>query len=112
MVAAERQLRKRFRPLAVAGRTSAPGPDRVETQLEYGSDGSLLNVRGARDEAGLPILADKSANRPSSGPHCFHQNRWTQYFHHSLEVVGKNMEAHLRTDLLQRCHKEMYAAHP
>lgn len=49
---------------------------------------------------------------PSSGPHRLHQGPGSENLHHVFEVIGQDVETHLGADLLQRCCKEMCAAHP
>ena len=41
-----------------------------------------------------------------------HQNPGSENLDHSLEVIGKHMETHLRTDLFQSRREEMRTAHP
>ena len=91
---------------------TACGPDRVKTLEGYASEDSSLNIGRVRDDVELPILADRSQNRPSLGPHCFHQNPGSENLDHSLEVIGKHVETHLRTDFFQSRREEMRAAHP
>ena len=94
-------------------RLAAVGPDRVKTLEECAAEDASLNIGRVRDDVELPmILADRLRNRPSLGPHCFHQSPGSGNLDYSLEVIGKYMETHLRTDLFQSPREEVRAAHP
>ena len=54
----------------------------------------------------------RSAKQALLGPHCLHQSPGSENLDHSLEVIGKYVETHLRTDFLQCLREEMRAAHP
>src|SRR5215813_9523515 len=47
-----------------------------------------------------------------SGPHRLHQRSGAEDLDHSLEVVGEDVEAHLRSDLFERLHPEVRRPHP
>ena len=88
------------------------GPDRVITQKECASARDFVERQRRALRMSIGNMGRRSAKQTLLGPHCLHQSSGSENLDHSLEVIGDNVEAHLRTDFFQSRCEEVRTAHP
>ena len=59
-----------------------------------------------------PCIANKTELNRASSPYRLNQRRDAHNTDHSPEIISKNMQAHLRSDILEPPHKKMRRSHP